>query len=460
MGLSATTKIIRSFVQPGKSIFRTGNGIGCCCWKLSEAEIKTGKITQETEALIGDLSFAAAENAASKFADAFADIQYMFDGLPGIKKVLGRPKSALSSFTKIKRNILKEGGVENLENAIKFVGDAEGTRLILNSLPKLSPKDISNLISKTRIDGKPLTNRQINLLKKYIYEEPIEANRQIEAFKLYKEFTKPLIEQHSQNAIDNLTMSALAYRIKNEGLTITQIKNEGILDSTLLSNLEQRIATGDIAPLKIIEINNYRGAHGIAQFSDSQMAQLNYAMGFKTTITKRKATSSRYSYLQDSPVNAKDFRYKEPDKAIKASGYRTGQMNVEHANGALGELQVRGELTNEWAEIEHIAYDLRQGKNTLGEAYNEYASVVSKISDQDYARYNTYLENWYNYFHRLEIGLPAKKPKLPEGLNPILSMENMQALHTKGEYAVIRAKKNFSPYEETVEENVKFKLIA
>ncbi len=451
MGLPGTVKLIRSFVQPGKSILCTESRIGCLSgWELSKAELKTGKITQETEALIGDISFATAENASLKFADAFADIQYMFEGLPGIKQVLGRPKSALSSFTKIKRKILKDGGVQNLESAIKFVGDAEGTRLVLNSLPQLSPRDISNLISKTRINGRPLTNRQINLLKKYIYEEPIEANRHIEAFNLYKEFTRPLVEQHSQNVIDNLTMSALAYRIKHEHLTISQIREEGILDSKLLNQLEQRMPKGDIAPLKIIEINNYRGEHGIAQFSDSQMAQLNYAMSFKTTITKRKATNSRYSYLQDSPATATDFRYKEPDKAIKASGYRTGQMNVKHENGALGELQIRGELTNEWAEIEHIAYDLRQGKNTLGEVFNEYAAVVSTISERDYAIYNTYLEKCYNYFHRLEMGLPAKKPVLPETLNPILSMGNMQILHTKSEYAAIRAKKNFSPYEEIV----------
>lgn len=93
---------------------------------------------------------------------------------------------------------------------------------------------------------------------------------------------------------------------------------------------------------------------------------------------------------------------------------------------------------------------MRQGKNTLGEVFNEYAEVVSKLPDSQYQIYNKYLESCYNYCHRLELGLPAKKPVLPEHLNPILSMDSMKALHEKGELAKQAESLGFTPYFEAV----------
>lgn len=179
------------------------------------------------------------------------------------------------------------------------------------------------------------------------------------------------------------------------------------------------------------------------------MAQLNYArgeFGKKGAITKRNATSSRYSYIKESEsLENSKYKYIEPKKSIKASGYNTCQMNIVHTNGSLGELQFKGQFIDKFGEFEHIAYDLRQGKNTLGEVFDEYASVVSSLRNSEYKTYNKYLESCYNYFHRLELGLPAKKPTLPKGFNPILSMDSMEALHIKGEYAKLKDAKDFIP---------------
>ena len=120
-------------------------------------------------------------------------------------------------------------------------------------------------------------------------------------------------------------------------------------------------------------------------------------------------------------------------KSTKASGYRTAQMNIRHADGTLGEIQIRGPQTNLFGEYEHIAYDLRQGKNTLGPLFDEFTVAVSKLKPREYERYNEYLEECYNYYNRIELGLPAVKPKLPKGLPKVLSEESMRMLHEQAE---------------------------
>ena len=148
---------------------------------------------------------------------------------------------------------------------------------------------------------------------------------------------------------------------------------------------------------------------------------------------------SKFPNYNYSKSEAKDF-------AIKSSGYRTGQMNVIHSNGMRGEIQFRGAQTNYFGEYEHIAYDLRQGKNTLGPLFDDYKREISKLSDNKYARYNKYLEECYNYYNRIELGLPALKPKLPKGFNKVLSEENMKKLYEANEKRLADLKTGFAPH--------------
>jgi hypothetical protein len=55
-----------------------------------------------------------------------------------------------------------------------------------------------------------------------------------------------------------------------------------------------------------------------------------------------------------------------PSSLIPA-GYTAVHMNVTFANGARGELQVRGRRVHELAELEHEAYNVRRGKLAAGE---------------------------------------------------------------------------------------------
>lgn len=453
MGLPGTIKLARFYAKRGKFFLTTEGLIG----KTGGYVVSTGKngeLTAYSKALIGDTSIAIEEHLGRSFNSAFMDVQYMFLDSASIGKIYGRPKSALSITTKLERNVAKKGGLSSFEEGRKFIGDGIGSRGIMESLPKLTKTQISEQIASTTFNGKPLSNRQVELLEKYIYESPIDAKHQEEAYQLFKEFSKPLVEKHSQDAVSELTMGILAKRIEDGEITLQQIKKEGLLDEKLIAMFEQKLKNQDIVPIKITDINNYRGAHGLPYFTDSQMAQLNYARGISSkngAVIKRNASSSRYGYIQESStLEQAGYKYNEPSKAIKASGYNTCQMNIEHTNGALGEIQFKGRHIDEFGEYEHIAYDLRQGKNTLGEVFNEYAEVVSKLPDSQYQIYNKYLESCYNYCHRLELGLPAKKPVLPESLNPILSMDSMKALHEKGELVKKAEAIGFTPYFEAV----------
>jgi hypothetical protein len=114
------------------------------------------------------------------------------------------------------------------------------------------------------------------------------------------------------------------------------------------------------------------------------------------------------------------------------------------ADGTQGELQLRGE--GFFAEIEHIAYDARQGKNTLGVAYQEYVRTVKGLSEKQYDSYNRYIKECYNYTRNLELGIQTPTPKLPKGLPSILSQRSMENLHDINAQMEAAAKEAFTPH--------------
>lgn len=241
--------------------------------------------------------------------------------------------------------------------------------------------------------------------------------------------------------------------------------------------------------INITRFNNYRGSDGIAYFSDAQIQQIkrmqvqtgNYfniasvsenVSGVSTqatiqkinrlkemqkqieTMTKQGADSKEIAKLKEEfnalqkKYNAEGIDIKALDKsAIKGSGYTTTQMNFTMADGTQCELQLRGE--GFFAEIEHIAYDARQGKNTLGQAYQEYVKTVKSLSEKQYEEYNKYIKECYNHTRNLELGIQTPTPKLPKGLPSILSQKSMENLHDLNAMMECAAKEGFSPHLRT-----------
>lgn len=272
------------------------------------------------------------------------------------------------------------------------------------------------------------------------------------------------------------------------------------LETFSQKEIEQMVKSGDITEafaqelktykpfegINITRFNNYRGSDGIAYFSDAQIQQIkrmqvqtgNYfniasvsenISGVSTqvtiqkinrlkemqkqieTMTKQGADSKEIAKLKEE-FNALQKKYGLAgidagalDKgAIKGSGYTTTQMNFTMADGTQGELQLRGE--GFFAEIEHIAYDARQGKNTLGHAYQQYIQIVKSLSEKQYDSYNRYIKECYNYTRNLELGIQTPAPKLPKGLPSILSQKSMENLHDLNAMLENTAKEGFSPH--------------
>ncbi len=389
---------------------------------------------------LGTTAFQIGEELKDKFPKAKEQVDLIFKNLPSVREISNRPKGAVSIITKLERGI-KENKINSYETAYNCIGDGIGSRVITNSLNKLSSKEINSLVDNLEINGQFLTKQEKVLLKKYIYNHPMSEDDANKAFPLFEKFAQPLIEKRSKEAVDNLSLSIAASRINKGELSLEQIKEQKLLSDDLLKRLE----TGNIEPLEVLLINNYRGGHGLPEFSSRQIQSLRKICGGGVVVNSRPdlASYSKFPNYKYSKAEAKEF-------AIKSSGYRTAQMNVIHSNGARGEIQFRGAYTNCFGEYEHIAYDLRQGKNTLGPLFDDYKREISKLSEKDYEKYNKYLEECYNYYNRLELGLPASKPKLPKGFNKILSEENMKRLHDENEQRLAELKAGFTPHFEEV----------
>ena len=399
------------------------------------------KPSLETQAKLGDASVWIESRLQAALPEAKSEISLIFGDLKTVEKTMHRSKGALSIYPKLEKGLVKAAetskGLSSMDDAVALIGDGIGSRIITKALPKLSKTELDDMIAKTIIDGRKITPDEIKLLKGYIYSgNPGKSSDKV--FRLYEQFAQPLVEKRSKEVVDRLTASVLKHRVNTEGLDISSLRAKGLFNDDILKLVE----ADDVLPLEITQINNYRGAHGLPEFTNGQIQQLSRALntgkkGAKIKIASDVRGLDDYLYPADEIASLSQ-------KSIKASGYRTAQMNVVHSNGALGEIQFRGPQTNFFGEYEHIAYDLRQGKNTLGPIFDDFSNAVSKLSDKQYQKYNKYLEECYNYYHRIELGLPCKKPQLPKGFNKVLSEESMRSLHDKAELIAKKEAKVFN----------------
>ncbi len=134
------------------------------------------------------------------------------------------------------------------------------------------------------------------------------------------------------------------------------------------------------------------------------------------------------------------------------SGYVTAQFDIVHSNGAKGELQIRGKKMNDNAEIEHIPYDIRTGKN-IGKNIPELEKFYEPVQDAVTMMrrngldniYEKYIMKCYRYIRQFEEGKIQGEfslPKLPAELQDysILSLENLHNIHKQAQDIVKKAK--------------------
>lgn len=408
---------------------------------------KEGKIVASTatKAQLGDASLYIEKLLNSNFAEASLETENIFKHLGSVDRITARPKGALSICNKLERCIQGTAGqrFNSIDDAIGVIEDGIGTRVITKNLKKLSRPEIDKMVSELQINGKALTEREKKLLYKYIDEKHINPADKDEAFRLFEQFAQPLIEKRSAEVVDTLTLGILQQRLNDGSVTLEMLERDSIFNDNIINALKK----GGIKPINVTEINNYRGKYGLPEFSNDQINQLVIAWGFKNPNAKdlKIIADPRALDFMKYPQETLDMLAK---KSVKASGYRTAQFNVKYANGALGETQFRGNYTNTIGEYEHIAYDIRQNKDTLGPLFDEYKTAIKSLTPEQYTQYNEYLEKCYNYYNRLELGLPAKPPQLPKGFNKILSEPNLKSLHDKNKLIEKELERDFIPHIE------------
>ena len=184
-------------------------------------------------------------------------------------------------------------------------------------------------------------------------------------------------------------------------------------------------------------VSNYVSPDGIPYFSEAQLADLKQFAanhGIKLKINLRIDPS-------DPNFSKVDENYKPTTKS-QPSGYTALQVNFTTKDGKTIEWQFRGDKVNEFAEGEHIPYDLRTGKNIIGEhkeleeLYNPFIEMLSEknMAKETYKEYNRYLGDYYTHLRKLELGFDSVEPKLEDygkgfKFDERLSAKNLIALH-------------------------------
>lgn len=128
------------------------------------------------------------------------------------------------------------------------------------------------------------------------------------------------------------------------------------------------------------------------------------------------------------------FKKKLPNNYVTTQG----NMVMEISNGKKPvriEFQIRGEEINKFAEVEHIPYDLREGKTLNLKNYNkEQRALIQKIQQASRkmaynaelkTKYDEYLSKCFEYCLAKEYGIEKQAPVLAEGLDSSLSMESL-----------------------------------
>ena len=112
------------------------------------------------------------------------------------------------------------------------------------------------------------------------------------------------------------------------------------------------------------KISNYMGTDGIPYLTKEQIEHINFV----------------------AAQHGVDLNIKDPSPKIRP-GYTAYQMNFKTKDGFTYEWQLRGSEVNEFAECEHVPYDIRQGKDVTGgrkeltELYKPIEDVIQHLSD-------------------------------------------------------------------------------
>lgn len=319
----------------------------------------------------------------SHIKEATEQIETAFNDVDSVSEITGRAKSQESTLDKLSSKFSKkELTSTDMDECYSVVADAYGTRIQMKNLTAAEADEIINKVAKEN-------KITYDDFMKYITND----------LDNYSEFDANQIAIASEHILDALKTKQT---------------------SEVVDQLIAKIKSGDVT---ITELNNY-GDQISSYFTDSQLKSISDAYfektGHKLDIVTRFDFTQGGSKVEDG-LNVEYKSNIKTEGAIKKSGYSTTQMNTKHtfADGTegLGELQIRGQELNEFADAEHIPYDIRKGKITeTNTKYSDVYSIYKTMSDESYELYNTYLNDVYKWTRLKELGIELPEPQMPTNL--------------------------------------------
>lgn len=388
---------------------------------------------------LGNVAIRQADHLKGKRKYSQKLAKEIFGDISEVKTSSVRTKDANSIYSKYEKNIKDKKAISSEAEAHEFITDAVGMRF---QLKDLTIDDAIQAVKKARkFNQEKLTTSEQRLVRRLFRNDPTLTASEIEkAEELAKPVKMYLAEQQSNPVFNRMLLCNIKSALERKVTTIEKLKQNGFDDEFL-----KHLNDPQIKPLRLTRICNYKGLDGIPYYSDSQMMKiekLSLATGENITIQHCSSEIDLVKYGMQGLTDAEK-------SAIKGSGYVTTQMNVTLPDGTLAEVQFRG--SNLFAEYEHIAYDSRQLKNTLGKTFDGYKQAIKSLNDNEYKEYNAYLRQCYNYYRNKELGIMvSEKPVLPDKFPKILSQESMENLYKLNHENTQIAMQTFKPHLELV----------
>ena len=343
----------------------------------------------------------------------------------GLGIITGRAKGNDSVYSKLKNKMLKLGSdlPTSTQEAKPLIGDAQGTRLVLNSIDTISPDAFeTSEIIKTEI--------------------PEQADRVL--------FTQYLAGTTEGISPELLTKFESVKNIGLQELSDAQTQ-------TFVDGLSKAIESGEI---KITEVHNYYGENSVPYLSQSQLTQIEnaYNKWYQETLKTADTPQSSYKLVQETREDGSEIEYLyDVESGVKfyksliveteekQSGYTAAQFNLVNQYNQLEELQFRGSNLDELAEIEHIVYDIKSNKSTvLGAEYDSVRQVINKLqtlTQKDAAgktamdEYNEYFSAVYKSSRVSEFGAKSEEPNIYEDyplLKELFTEEELYQISKEG----------------------------
>ena len=349
--------------------------------KFSDTEIDDITVNEELS------SNAVALNAT--FEEHIGEVEQStrnrFSGLKSVNadNITARAKSDESTFGKLASKF-KHGNLTStdIETCSSAIGDAYGTRIQMNSVDT----DVAKTTITEALDGTGIT---------------------------YEQFVGYVTGKATFDEVTTQKLSEIKAPVLD---TLKTAQSQEVVDR--LVHVINQANSND--PPVITELNNYGGTVS-SYFTDAQLQQIAVAYRDKYGKPLDIVTKLDLESLPDGEVNVDDDynsivktdNATYTDKgATKDSGYTSSQMNTKHklSDGTVGngELQIRGTEVNAFADVEHIPYDIRQGKIKPDDP--KYATVYSLIKNMDdttYENYTRYLTAVYDTLSLKELGIPV-----------------------------------------------------